>query len=198
MTRRELLGLAPALALAGCASPNPALYTVAVENGAVRAGAPRVVEIQRVGLARYLERSEIVRSSENYRLAVLQNDWWGEPLAALLTRVLAEELGQRLPSSIVLTDTSPVEAPPGATVAVAVQRMDEDGAGRLIFQGQASVRFGQRALPYLIDFRYAEPVAQASATQAARTQAEVAAISVALGRLADRLAAALTVRPKRR
>ena len=33
-----------------------------------------------IGLARYLERSQIVRSSENYRLDVMSNDWWGEPL----------------------------------------------------------------------------------------------------------------------
>ena len=30
-------------------------------------------------------------SSENYRLDVMSNDWWGEPLGAMLSRVLTEE-----------------------------------------------------------------------------------------------------------
>ena len=41
--------------------------------------------LRQIGLARYLERSQIVRSSENYRLDVMANDWWGEPLGAMLS-----------------------------------------------------------------------------------------------------------------
>ena len=61
------------------------------------AGGPKVIVLQQIGLARYLERSQIVRSSENYRLDVMPNDWWGEPLGAMLSRVLIDELSQRLP-----------------------------------------------------------------------------------------------------
>jgi len=90
-------------ALAACSSPNPVLYTVAPVQGRVQAGGPRVIALQQLSMPRYLERSEIVRSSENYRLDVMSNDWWGEPLGAMLSRVLIEELSQRLPQSTVFS-----------------------------------------------------------------------------------------------
>ena len=100
MRTGRLAALALAAALVACASPNPVLYTIAPVSGAVQAGGPKVVALQQIILARYLERSQIVRSSENYRLDVMSNDWWGEPLGAMLSRVLIEELGQRLPQSV--------------------------------------------------------------------------------------------------
>src|SRR5258707_13511336 len=89
-------------ALAACSSPSPALYTIAPVSGAVQTGGPKVVALQQISLARYLERSQIVRSSGNYRLDVMSNDWWGEPLGAMLGRGLIEELGQRLPQGGVI------------------------------------------------------------------------------------------------
>jgi len=74
-SRRSALALT--LGLAACASPNPTLYTLAPVPGAERRGAPRVIELRAIGLARYLERSQIVRSSEDFRLDILCNDWWG-------------------------------------------------------------------------------------------------------------------------
>ena len=46
----------------------------------------------------------------------MANDWWGEPLGAMLSRVLVEELGQRLPQSTVISETGAVSAPPDATI----------------------------------------------------------------------------------
>ena len=63
--------------LGACSSPNPTLYTIAPIDGTEQSGGPRVVLLQQIGLDRYLERSQIVRSSEDYRLDVLANDWWG-------------------------------------------------------------------------------------------------------------------------
>ncbi len=96
--RRVLLvSLAPAALLSACASPNPVLYTLAPIPGIPQPGGPKVIVLREIGLARYLERSQIVRSSENYRLDVSSNDWWGESLAAMIGRILQEELSQRLP-----------------------------------------------------------------------------------------------------
>ena len=86
------VALALLLATAACSSPNPNLYTIAPITAASQTGAPKVIALRQIGLARYLERSQIVRSSENYRLDVMANDWWGEPLGAMLVRVLVEEL----------------------------------------------------------------------------------------------------------
>jgi hypothetical protein len=144
-----------------------------------------VVALQQISTARYLERSEIVRSSENYRLDVMENDWWGEPLGAMLSRVLVEELGQRLPQSTVIGETGAVTATPDATIELNVQRLDEDASGNLLLQAQASVSFKTRGSPLLRSFRFAVP------PPAAGVPAEVTAISTAVGQLADGLASML-------
>src|SRR4029077_2979523 len=76
----RLAGLGLVAALTACSSPNPNLYTIAPISASARSGARKVIELRQIGVARYLERSQIVRSSENYRLYVLANDWWGEPV----------------------------------------------------------------------------------------------------------------------
>jgi uncharacterized protein len=187
------LGIVPALAmlLAGCSSPEPALYTIATAPGPVQAGGPKIVLVQQVAVAHFLERSQIVRSSENYRLDVMSNDWWGEPLAPMLNRVLVEELGQRLPQSIVIADNGAVTARPDATVEVNIQRLDEDAAGNLVLQAQAGVRATRQTEPELRSFRFAV------APPAPGISGEAAAISTAVGRLADGIAAMLTTLPVR-
>ena len=124
-----------AAALAACTSPDPVLYTLASAPGTVQTGGPRVVLVQQIAIAHYLERSQIVRSSENYRLDVMSNDWWGEPLNAMLSRVLIEELGQRLPRTTVIADNGAVSARPDATIELNIQRLDEDAATPLCQSG---------------------------------------------------------------
>ena len=69
------LGL-PALAACG-SSPEPGLYTLAVRQGSSLSKGPRVVQLRDIGLPGYLDRKEIVRSSEDYKLDVRANAWWG-------------------------------------------------------------------------------------------------------------------------
>ena len=133
-----------AAVLAACSSPSPVLYTIAPVQGPVQSGGPKVIVLQQIATAHYLERSQIVRSSENYRLDVMSNDWWGEPLGAMLSRVLVEELGQRLPQSTVIGETGAVSASPDATIELNVQRLDEDASGNVVLQAQASVSFKGR------------------------------------------------------
>ncbi len=182
--------LALVLALAGWASPDPRLYTVAMVLGVSQAGGPRIVRVREVGLARYLQRQEIVRSSENYRLDVLSNDWWGEPPAPMLTRVLAESLAQRLPGSSVYGEGGAFSSVQDATVEVDIQRLDEDAGGNLVMVGQGAVVFeASRKAPLTQNFRLSLPPPESG------TQGEVAAISAAMGQVADRLAAALRRTP---
>jgi hypothetical protein len=175
------------LVLAACSSPDPVLYNVAAAPGAVRIGGPKIVLLHQVGLARYLERSQIVRSSENYRLAVMENDWWGEPLGAMLGRVLAEELGQRLPQTTVLLETGAVSARPDATIELNVERLDENAAGDLVLQAQAAVRYTDQKQPSLRSFRFTVR------PKGPGVPDEVAAISTAVGELADGVAPMLTM-----
>jgi uncharacterized protein len=168
-----------------CSSPNPVLYTIAPAPGTPQTGGPKVVALQQISVARFLERSQIVRSSENYRLDVMSNDWWGEPLGAMLSRVLVEELGQRLPQSTVIGESGAVTAPPDATVELNVQRLDEDASGTLILQAQASVSFKSRGTPVLRSFRFAVPPPTPG------VPGQVTAISTAVGQLADGLTSML-------
>jgi hypothetical protein len=177
-----------AAALVACSSPSPVLYTIAPVQGPVQPGGPKVIVLQQIATAHYLERSQIVRSSENYRLDVMSNDWWGEPLSAMLSRVLTEELGQRLPQSTVIGETGAVSASPDATIELNVQRLDEDASGSVVLQAQASVSFKGRPGPVLRSFRFVVT------PPAADIQGEVTAISTALGRLADGLASMLVGR----
>src|SRR5271166_561972 len=108
MSAAKLAALALTAALAACSSPSPVLYTIAPAQGPAQTSGPKVIALQQISMARYLERSQIVRSSENYRLDVMSNDWWGEPLGAMLSRVLIEELSQRLPQSTVIGETGAV------------------------------------------------------------------------------------------
>jgi hypothetical protein len=165
--------------LVACSAPSPKLYTIAPVDGATQSNGPKVILLQQIGLARYLERSQIVRSSENYQLDVMPNDWWGEPLGAMLSRILIEELSQRLPHSTVLSENGTVTSPVDATIELNVTRIDETASGSLVLQAQVGVTFKGRQTPMLQSFRFVVP------TQAPGVPPEVAAISGAVGQLAD-------------
>lgn len=185
----RLLAMALTVALAACSSPNPSLYTIAPVTGAEQTAGPKVILLHQIGLARYLERSQIVRSSESYRLDVMANDWWGEPLAAMLARVLVDELGQRLPHSVVFSESGAVSAQPDATLELNVQRLDEDLAGNLVLQAQVSLAYKTKGAPTLRSFRFTVTPATTG------IPGEVAAISTALGQLADGITAMLVAGP---
>jgi uncharacterized lipoprotein YmbA len=177
---------------AACSSPNPTLYTVASVDGPAQSGGPKVVVLQQIGLARYLERSQIVRSSENYRLDVLSNDWWGEPLGAMMSRVLVDELSQRLPHSTVINESGAVSSPADASIELNLRRLDVDATGNLVLQAQTAVSFKGHQPPVLQSFRFSV------SPQGPSVAAEVAAISVAVGQLADGLASVLLAGPAAR
>ena len=178
-----LLSLAGAAAVAACTSPNPMLYTLGPVPGTAQPGGPRVVVLHQVAVARYLERPEIVRSSENYRLNVLSNDTWGEPVAQMIERVLTEDLTQRLPGTTIIAAGGAITGKEDATVEVNIQRMDRDATGALAFAALAAVEFtGSRSGGTPRAVRTSVPVASSG------TGDEVRAMSIALGRLADEIA----------
>ncbi|HEX3984380.1 MAG TPA: ABC-type transport auxiliary lipoprotein family protein, partial [Acidisoma sp.] len=86
LSRRALSGglLALAVVPAGCSSPTPTLYTLDAVPGSVLSGGPHVVILQDVGLAPYLDRKPIVRSTSDYHIEIETNKWWGETLSAMI------------------------------------------------------------------------------------------------------------------
>jgi uncharacterized lipoprotein YmbA len=170
---------------AACSSPNPVLYVLARVPGPTHAGDPRVIQLRAIAIAHYLERSQIVRSSEGYRMDVLSNEWWGEPLDAMLGRILVEELNQRLPGATAYGDNGAISMPPDATVEINLQRFDLDQDGALLLAAQIEVD-AKGTVSRGVRFT----VRPADGT----TQALVAAMSAAVGQLADVVAAMLAGR----
>ena len=191
LSRRRLASLVlPSLALpllgAACSSsPEPALYTIPMKPGTVLPAGPRIVQLRDIGLARYLDRKEVVRSSEGYKLGVMANDWWGESLASMLSRVIVVGLSQRLPGSNVYAEGGAISADANAVLAVNIQRLDLDQAGVLQLLAQAAVEFNRPRRSAARTFRIAKPVPTAD------VPGQVAAISDAVAELTDGLATLL-------
>jgi hypothetical protein len=175
----------PALASA-CSSSEPALYTLEVKPGPQFPKSPPVVQVRDIGLARYLDRREIVRSSAGYKLGIAGNDWWGESLAGMLSRVIVLGLSQRLPSSSVYAEGGAISADPNAVLAVNIQRLEPDASGANVeLLAQAAVEFNRPRRTANRSFRIVKPIA------APNVGAQVAATSDAIGELTDGLAALL-------
>jgi hypothetical protein len=180
------VALCAVLTAASCASPNPKLFTIAPQPGPQLVGTPKVVEVKSIGTARYLQRNQIVRSSDGYRVDLRPNDWWAEPLDSMLGRVLVEDLAQRLPHVTIFSSAGAVTASPEAAVEVEVQRMDLDQGGNLIFVAQSSVSFKNKPLADTHSFRISLPAPSPDA------EGQVAATSTAVAQMADGIAAMLT------
>lgn len=178
-----LLG-APVLASCG-SSPEPVLYTLVVPPGPVLPRGPRIVQVRDVGLPGYLDRREIVRSQDDFRLDVRANSWWGEPMGELLGRVLVMALTQRLPESQVYSEKGSITTDPYAIVAINFQRLDADRAGTVILMAQVAIQFNRPTRSASRNFSITRQVATPD------TPGHVAATSDAVGELANGIAAML-------
>jgi uncharacterized lipoprotein YmbA len=183
---RHLAALALLLALAGCASPNPDFFTLAAIPGQVVSTPVKSLELRRIGLAGYLDRSEIVRGTAQYRLRVAENERWGEPLGHMVERVLTEDLVQRVPQTAVFSESGAISTQPDEVLEVDVQRFDGDAAGAVVLLAQVAVRHEQNRTP-----ASARTIRLTATPASPTTQDLVAAMSAALGQLADAIAAML-------
>ncbi len=185
---RARLGWAwlPLAVLSGCASPDPAIYTLRAVPGQQAGSGPVAIKLARPGLAGYLDRPEIVRDSSANRLDLKSGERWGEPLGDMIGRVLALDLSQRLPGSSVFTEAGTISVDPAATVELDVQRFDLDQGGTVVLLAQVAVEQGRSHDP--------------SATHTLRLTVQprgmgtpdlVAAESEAIGQMADQVATLL-------
>jgi uncharacterized lipoprotein YmbA len=166
--------------VASCASPNPTLYTLSVVPAHAPSNGPAVISVREVSIAGYLERSEIVRSVNNNRIDVLANQWWGEPLAPMLSRVLVEDLSQRLPGSVVFGENGAINTTAAVSIEVNIERMDATGPQSVALVAHVAINFANSKGRQVL--RTVRLQAQAPASDVA---GEVAAMSAAVGQLAD-------------
>lgn len=182
MNRRTVL---LALTVAACGtSPDPTLYTLTARAGPVQQTRALAVELRRIGLAGYLDRSAIVRATVQNRLRVADFDRWGEPLGRMIERVLTENLVERLPNASVFSEAGAISTRPDLVLEIDIQRFDPDANGTLILLAQLALRRdGTNATATTL--RLTRPIPDAT------VEAQVAAMSDLLGDLADKVATAI-------
>lgn len=182
-SRRAVLraAMTGAAGWSGCASPSPDLFTLAPVTPA-SAGASRAlkVELRRIGLAAYLDRPEVVRSTADFRVTVAPNARWGEPLGDMIGRVLAENLMQRLPGSTVFQETGAISVRPDVALEVEIQRFDVDAGGSAVLVAQLGTRGGRDT-----EDHSTRTVRLGQRPDGTRTADQVAAMSRLLAGLAD-------------
>lgn len=183
--RAPALALLATLLLAGCTSPEPAYYALAAVPGIAQPGGPHLIELRRPSIAGYLDRSEIVRGDQGYRLDLRPGERWGEPFGTMIGRVLAEDLGERLPGSTVFTDQGSLSPEPQARIELNVQRFDLRPDGHVSLLAQVALSGLRRKRGLTRTFRLDTAPSSASTTDL------VAAMSRLLGQLADGIAAML-------
>lgn len=186
---RLAMAMCATLIAASCSSPDPTLYTLAPVPGTVVSGAPKVIAVHGVGVAQYLVRSPIVQTSGDYRIVLRPGSWWGEPIDAMLGRVLVQNLAQRLPQSTVYASSGALGgSSPDASIELEVQRLDLDRDGQLLLIAQASVSFENRTSVDMRSFHISQRPPSAS------VEGQIAATSAALAQVADGIAAILAAK----
>ncbi|MGH7121801.1 MAG: PqiC family protein [Acetobacteraceae bacterium] len=196
LSRRRALalaapGLLAAALLSACATPKPFLFSLDPVPGPMVGAPHRVILVRAVSLARYLDRSPIVHSSAGYRLDIYGNDWWGELPGPMITRVLAANLASRLPMSTVLPETVAMTVRPDLSVEVSVQRFDEDASGALVLAAAYALPGPRETPPPETFHTIVRPPAP-------NVTGQVAAMSEALGQLADAIALKVAATPAAR
>lgn len=173
-------------ALGGCQdSPSPKFYTLAARPATPTARFPKTITVKRVELAKYLDRPQMARHTDPYVLSLSEFDRWGEGLSDMVTRVLVEDLAQRLPGSQVYAATGPLTLPSAdLTLEINIDRFEPDSGGAVVLAAQWVVHGGRRR----DEFR-AQQIRVATAGGDAADQ--VVAMSDALGQLASQIAVSI-------
>lgn len=180
--------IAALLACCACgSSPNTAFYALAAVRGTIQQASLGAIEVRRPSIAGYLDRAEILGPWDGQRLQLSQSTCWAEPIAAMLGRVLAEDLNHRLQGTVVFNAASGLSIQADAVVELAVWKFDLDRDGYVQLDALASLRWPQGQHP-------ASTRAIALRAQPATSAASgvVDAMSGLLGQLADEIAAALS------
>lgn len=179
-----------AASLAACASAKTYTYTLSAvpPAAATHAGRPLhpPIEVGEVGIPATIDRDSIVLSAPGDHLEVLPNSVWGAPVRQLIRRALSDDLTARLPPGSVLP---PGTSPPRGglrIVTVEVQRFEGSTSGHVVLDAAWTVARSGSA-PTGIP-RMEQVTVNAGS---GNPDAVVPAMSAALGKLADRIAAAL-------
>ncbi len=184
----RLLLLTASLALAACSStPPPSVYTLApVPPASTGPASILALALQEADIPRYLDRPQIVRYNATYELEVAENARWGEPFAAMVTRVLLLDLSRRLPGAEVFRASESASVPPQLYLEVTFNAFEANPANQIVLNARWVVRRGEHG-----------EVITSDATEIVTQPAEpslpgmAAAMSQALAQMSDLIVARL-------
>ena len=151
------------------------------------AGPPLTVDA--VHLPPELDRLDMVRRGPDDRIRMGANQRWAAPLDEMTRRVLAQDLAERLPRGMLIAPDAP--EPPGRLrgLVAMLQEFDADAAGRVVLDGEWMVAERGTTRP--------GPPRHVHLEEAGGPN-QAAAMSRALGRFADDIAAGLAAAPNTR
>jgi len=180
--------------LQACSGSAPSRFYVLTPQVAAPSDAPMqniAIGVGPVVIPQYLDRPEIVTRTSDNRLDLGEFDHWGGRLGDNVTRALAEDLSSLLHTDRVAifpwTDATGL----GQQVIVDITQFERDPAGNVVLSAFWSIVDAQSGT--LLTNRRStiqKPVAAASGTATGYDET-VAAMSQALGALAEEIAAAI-------
>lgn len=187
--------LAALVLIAGCGSSPPtnfyALKPTPPESSGVAEVAPGApILVDAVRIPPVLDRPEIVRATGSSRVTVSGHDRWAAPVGGMIRTVLAQNLRSRMPASAILSSEDVNGGAPKRDLVVDIQEFQADASDTVVL----SADWG------LLDnaARAARPHHERITVSGAGGDADsqVAAMSRALGELADRIVAAIAAPPR--
>ncbi len=196
--------------LAGCAgSDTTRFYTLSAETSPLAATSPIAgsspppsVGLTPVSVPKYLDRPQLVTRPDANAVELNEFDKWSEPLADLFRRTLAADMSRLLASERIHLMPVRRAVPIERLVDVQIGRFEAgaDGAVTLEAQWQIYADDGARLIAQRSS-AIREPIGEASgaakpASEAAKPEAIVAAMSRATARLAQDIATALRAEPR--
>ncbi len=187
-----------ALSVAGCLSPRPddsKFFVLSPVHGdpvgATSASSRQIlIGLGPVKLPEYLDRQEVVTRIAPNRLELSSVDRWAEPLDADFTRVLAQNLSTDLGTQRITFFPWYATTHVDYQVKVDVYRFESDKDGKVDLAAHWQILDGTGKLLIARDSTYSENAQAGSASDSA------AAMSRALGKLSQDIAAAIQSAPR--
>ena len=136
--------LAGSFLVAGCAgtSPEPDYYELGPVAGTQDPALAVSIKVQQPTLADYLDRPDIVQQELDYEYKVDEFQRWAEPLDRMYERVLAEDLRQRLPASVIVTEADSGETVGQYVVETDIQRFNSTDEKSASLKAVLSIKDG--------------------------------------------------------
>ncbi|HEX5176956.1 MAG TPA: PqiC family protein [Chthoniobacteraceae bacterium] len=173
--------------LTGCASsPKTNFYTLNVVPGETgRRSISFPVQLAAVHLPPSLDRRQMVSMTDQNSVKVSETNRWSGALDEMVRNVLSQDLAARLPKGKVILPEAPAPGNTG-TLVVTIAQFGPDASGEVKLNGSWALLNAGSPTPVL------ERDVLLNAGPAASPDATAAAMSQALGQLANKIAAALS------